>query len=222
MNNVSITEKYALCLLKEKKNFYLAEVKPYLIASMIVEMMIDENLEIIDKDKVVLKDKVPTDSYNKKLYEVIKDMKKDKLPLRNIFTSICFGFSLKNLKEIVSLLQDSMLKDGLVTIENKKGLLGNKEVIKIDDTQFKNIISEIKTEFLEKDNLTDDLILFASLLNSTNFLKNIFSKYEKEELNNKLNEIKNSDIAEKVKMAQRTVSFIYAMVTTTMINVSIS
>ncbi len=31
MNNVNITEKYTLCMLKEKKNLYAERVKPYLI-----------------------------------------------------------------------------------------------------------------------------------------------------------------------------------------------
>ena len=88
-----------------------------------------------------------------------------------------------------------MLEDGLITLESKKGLIGNKEVVKIDEDKFANIIKEIKTEFLEKRNLTEDLILLASLLNSTKFLKNIFNKYEKEELNNRLKEIKDTEIA---------------------------
>lgn len=49
MNNVSITEKYTLFILKEKKNLYTQDVKPYLIVSMIIEMMIDGNLEIAIK-----------------------------------------------------------------------------------------------------------------------------------------------------------------------------
>ena len=161
MNKVNITEKYTLCILKEKKNLYRREVTPYLIVSMIVEMMLDENLEITDKDKVILNDKMPTANYNKKLYEIIKDMKKDKISLRIVLNSICFGFSTKNLK----------------SIENKKGFIGNKEVVKIDEDKFTNIIEEIKTEFLKKENLTEDSILLATLLNYTRLLKNIF-KFE--------------------------------------------
>ena len=46
MNNISITEKYALCMLKEKKKLYDDNLMLYLFISMIVEMMLDENLEI--------------------------------------------------------------------------------------------------------------------------------------------------------------------------------
>ena len=210
MKDVNITEKYILCMLKEKKNLYVQEVKPYIIISMIVEMMIDENLEITDKNKVKLTDKEPTVNYNKKLYEVIKNMKKEEIPLKNILMSICFGISLKNLKSIVNLLIESMKKDELVTTEIKKGILGNKEIININESKFKDIIEEIKNDFLESGNFTDNLILLVSLLDSTKFLKNIFNKYEKEEIKNKLKEIRNTEIAEKVKVAQKTISFMVA------------
>lgn len=218
MNNINITEKYILCMLKEKKNLYAQEVKPYIIVSMIIEMMIDGNLEIIDKDKVMLNEKEPTINYNKKLYDIIKNMKKEKVPLKNILMSICFGLSLKNLKSIVNLLKESMEKDELITIENKKGLLGNKEIININENKFKDIIGEIKKDFLENGNLTDNLILLASLLNSTKFLKNIFSKYEREEIKNKLKEIENTDIAEKVKVAQSTINFMDSMIVATIVS----
>ena len=84
MKDVNISEKYTLCVLKEKKNLYVQEVKPYIIISMIVEMMIDENLEITDNNKVKLTDKEPTVNYNKKLYEVIKNILRNK---RRIFVN---------------------------------------------------------------------------------------------------------------------------------------
>ncbi len=202
---------------KRKKNLYAERVKPYLIVSMIIEMMLDGNLEINDKDKVILCDKIPTINYNKKLYNIIKDMKKDKVPLKIILRSICFGFSTKNLKSIVNSLKDSMLEKELITLENK-GLFGYKEVINIDENKFKNTIEEIKSEFLKKGNLTEELILLASLLNSAKFLKNIFNKYEKEELNKRLEEIKDTEIAKKVKVAQATINTMNAIIATMMVN----
>ena len=104
MNNINITEKYALCMLKEKKTLHERELTPYLIVSiditvsLILEMMLDDNLEITDKNKVILNDKIPTKNYNKKLYEIIKNMKKDEAPLRYILTAICYSFLGKNLK----------------------------------------------------------------------------------------------------------------------------
>lgn len=217
MDNVSITEQYALCMLKEKKTLHEEELSPYLIVSMIVEMMLDDNLTFTEKNEVVLSEKVPTLSYNKQLYEVIKGMKKDKVSLRYILSSICHSFSTKDLKNIISELKDAMLKDKLITVEDKKGLIGTKEVMIIDENKFNEIINEIKKEMLDKGNLTDNIILLTSLLNSCRFLKNIFSKYEKEELNKTLEEIKNSDIAKKVKVAQSAIGTMNAIVVSSMI-----
>ena len=218
MNKVNITEKYTLCMLKEKKNLYEKELIPYLIVSMIVEMMLDENIEFTEKNEVILNNKIPVANYNKELYEIIKDMKKDKVPLRYLLTSICYSFSRKNLKSIVNTLKDDMLKDELITLETKKGLIGNKEVVKVDEEKFKYIIEEIKIEFLKKGNLTDDMILLASLLDNTRFLKNIFNKYEKEELKNRLKEIKETEIAKKVKVAQSAINNMNAIIVAMMVN----
>ena len=218
----TITEKYALCMLKEKKYLNTQYTKPYLIMSMIIEMMIDENLEITDKNKVKLNEKEPTTKYNKRLYEIIKDMKKEEIPLKNILMNICFGLSTKKFKSIETLLKESMEENKLITLETKKGLFGKKEVTKIDEDKFKEVIEEVKKEFLENGNFTDDLVLLASLLNSTKVLKNIFSKYEKEEIKNKLEEIKDTEIAEKVKIAQSTINFMNAYIVTMATSVATS
>lgn len=202
MNNVTITEKYALCMLKEKKNLYETELVPHLFISMIIEMMLDGNLEITKENKVKLKDEIPSSDYNKQLYHIIKDMKKEEISLKNIITSICNGFTNQKMKSVIELLKDNMVKHELIVLEEKKGLFAVKEVITINENMFTNIIEEIRAEFLEKGNLTEDIILLCSLLNSTKFLKNIFTKYEKETLNNRLQEINDTEIAERVKVAR--------------------
>ncbi len=222
MNNINITEKYAICMLKEKKTLHEKELSPYLIVSMIVEMMLDGNLEITDKNKVILTDKIPTADYNLKLYDIIKNMKKDEVSLRIILSTVCYSFSTKNLKEIINTLKNNMLQHELIVLETKKGLIGEKEVVNVVESKFNEVIEEVKTEFLKNGVLTDDIILLASLLNSTRFLKNIINKYEKEELNNKLKEIKDTDIAQKVKVAQSVINTMTALVTTLMINASTS
>ena len=214
MKKINITEKYTLCMLKEKKTLHEKELTPYLIVSMIVEMMLNDNLEVTDKNRVILSENRPTESYNIKLYDIIKDMNKEELSLRYILSSICYSFSSKKLKSIISELENKMIEDKLISLEDKKGLFGIKKVIKINEDEFSKIIEEIKNNLLEKGKLT------ASLLNSTRFLKNIFNKYEKEKLNERLEEIKNSDIAKKVKVAQSVISNMSALITVMIINAS--
>lgn len=221
MKNASITERYALCLLKEKKNLYRNDIKPYLIVSMLIEMMIDENLEITEKNKIIIKDKIPTDKYNQQLYEYIKDMKKEEIPLKNILTFFCYGFSHKKITSIINLLKESMLEKKLVSTKNKKGLFGtNKECLEVNEKEFTNIITNIKSNLLEEKDFKDDIILLASLLNYTKFLKNVFNKYEKEQINDKLKEIEKTNIAQKITIAQKIISNFSAIVTSTMVNAS--
>ncbi len=54
------------------------------------------NVNITEKYTLfILKDKIPKISYNRKLCEIIKDMKKDEIPLKAILKSVCY-ISLKN------------------------------------------------------------------------------------------------------------------------------
>ncbi len=110
-----------------------------------------------------------------------------------------------------------MVEEGIVDTETKKGLLGEKEVLKVNDEAFESVIGEVKTELLENGNLTEDAILLASLLNATKFIKNIFNKYEKEKLNDRLKEIKDTPIAQKVKIAQKAISNMSALIAAMMI-----
>ena len=64
-------------------------MKPHLLVSMIVEMMLDGNLEITDKNKVKITSDLPITPYNKQLYEIIGEMKKDEVPLKTLLTSLC-------------------------------------------------------------------------------------------------------------------------------------
>lgn len=51
MSNVTVSEKYTLCMLKEIKNFSNMELSIHLVTSMLIEMMLEDNLEIIENSK---------------------------------------------------------------------------------------------------------------------------------------------------------------------------
>ncbi len=210
MKELTITEKYALCMLKEQGKLNKIEIRPHLIVSMIVEMMLNGNVEITDKNKVNLKENLPTKGYNRKLYEIIQESRME-VPLKSIVTSICGGISDRKIINMIELLQESMLEKGLISREMTKGLLGNKEVIIVNENEVNCVIEEVRAEFLEKGNLTEDFILLGSLLNATKFLKNIFTKYEKETLKKRLEEIKGTEIAKKVKVAQSVIDDMIAI-----------
>lgn len=224
MNNITVTEKYALCMLKEVKDFRYVEISSHLIISTIIEMLLEDCLEIVDynngkffdsvnKIKVKLSDKEPANEYNKKLYKIIREMNKPEVSIQDIISTFYFGLSNKKLKTIIQALKERMVKDELISIKNKKGIFGTKEILLVNNDKFNLIIEEIRTKFLNEGSLDDDLILLASLLNSTNFLKNVFIKYEKETLKKRLEEIKNTEISQNVKIAQYIISVYMAAIT---------
>ena len=129
-------------------------------------------------------------------------MKKSEVSIKNIIKSICFSFSEKKKKAIIEPLKMQMSENEIISLQKKKMIFRNKKIITLNDASLSAIIEEVRAELLEDGSLTDDIILLASLLNSTKFLKNIFSKYEKEKIKDRLVEIKNTEIADKVKIAQ--------------------
>lgn len=210
---ITVTEKYALCMLKDVKKFSNSELSAHIVVSMIVEMILGGNLEVVDKDKkkkweiipdinVKLNNQLPKEEYNRKLYEIIEETNKPQIGISQIIEKICFSFSDKKYMEIIQLLQEKMINDKLISLEMKKGLLKEKEVIVLNEEKFNKIIEEIRNEFLKNANYTDEFILVVSLLNSSHFLKNIFIKYEKETLKKSLKEIKQTEIYKQVNIAR--------------------
>lgn len=225
MSSVTVTEKYALCMLKEVKKFTNMELSIHLVTSMVIEMMLKDNLEIIEcgkgkkglfgsNFKIMLNAKAPEEQYNRIIYNYIKDMNRQEIFMSDVIYYVCYGksgFSDKKYKEIINALKEKMVKDGLISLCNKKSLFGTKEVINLDDKKFDEVVNEIRNEFIEKNNLDDEMVLLASLLNSTNFLKNIVYKYEKDDLKNRLNQIKESDISKRVKIAREVIEALLAV-----------
>lgn len=218
MDNITVTEKHALCMLKEVKKFSDMELSAHLVVSMVVEMMLEGSLEIVaDKKKkweiikdikVKLNNKLPKDEYNRALYKIIEELNKPEIAISQIIEKLCYSFTDKKYMKVIQPLQDKMINDKLISLENKKGLFKEKEVIVINEEEFNNTIGKIRTEFLEKGNFTDEFILLISLLNSTNFLKNIFIKYEKETLKKRLKEIKETEISKQVNIAREIIDVI--------------
>ena len=100
MNNLTVVEKYSLCALKEIKSFNNVQFSIHLITSMLLEMMLDDNLEIIERDKkslfgseykIILNAKAPNNSYNRIVYNYIKDMNKMEYDLFDIIMQIYHG-----------------------------------------------------------------------------------------------------------------------------------
>ena len=221
MKNISITERFALFVIKEKGKLYYNSYLPYVCVSMAIEMILDGTLIITSENKkkkklINFSNNTPKSKYNKELYNIcmrLKEKSRNKeLPLKKVIEHLCFSLSGKYLKPIISALQDEMLTNQLITLKDKKGVFGTKKAICLEDAKFNNYVEEFRNDFLNKESLEDNVILLASLLKSTDLIKNIFTKYEKEAFKAKLNEINNSEISQLVRISEDIVEEITAMI----------
>ena len=226
MRDVSVSEKFALFMLKEKYSFNYLEFKVYFIGSVLIEMIMDGNLKIIDnmnqknklfdsKYKVTLTTKAPNREYSRVVYNYIKDLNKNEISLKDAIHYILYGkhgFSDKKYRELVSLVKTDMVSNNLINIDKKRGLFRTKDVILVNEDKFSSLIEEIREEFIEKDSYNDKTILLVSLLNLVNCLKNVMNKYEKSELKEKLAVIKDTDIYEYVGVAREVYTAIVAAI----------
>ena len=226
MRGVSVSEKFALFMLKEKYSFNYLEFKIYFIGSVLIEMIMDGNLKIIDninqknklfdsKYKVTLTTKAPNKEYSRVVYNYIKDLNKNEISMKDAIHYVLYGkygFSDKKYRELVSLVKTSMISNNLINIDKKRGLFRTKDVILVNEDKFSSLIEEIREEFIEKDSYNDKTILLVSLLNLVNCLKNVMNKYEKSELKEKLAVIKDTDIYEYVGVAREVYTAIIAAI----------
>ena len=187
MEKFNLTEKYALCMLNEREDsLENGDLVAHLVTSMIFEMVLDCNLKLTG-NQVKVTDKIPEIDYNRKLYDYIKEMKKDEISIEEILPYICTNNKKK--QEITESLKNVMLKHELISTENKKGLFGNKEIITVNNSKLEDIIKEVKTEILYTNEVSEEIKILGALLNATKIL----NKYEKDLLNNKMKEIEKND-----------------------------
>lgn len=202
MNHITITEKYVLCMAAVRRKLYDNELGAYLIAAMVIQMMQDGNLEITGKDKVRLNGSEPAGACDRRLYSLIEQMGKPEIPLKKILEKLCFGISNRQLYSVIDRLKESMLQKNLISMENRKGILGSKEVMLVNKSAYDSVIGEIRNAVLGDRVMTEDMVLLASLLNSTKLLKGIFTKQEKDKMKERLNEIRHTKAGKRVKAAQ--------------------
>ena len=198
------------------------ELAPHIAVSMIIEMILDGCLEVVDKIKtkwemvnkvyIKLNDKLPSTEYNRELYKIIEEINKPEITISQIIEIVCYSFSDKKYMTITRALKEKMINDKLISLKNKKGIFREREIIVLNEEAFNNTIRSIRVEFLEKGNFTDEFILLVSLLNSTNFLKSIFIKYEKETLKKRLKEIKETEISKQVSIARELIDAINTVI----------
>ena len=210
MNMLTITEKCALLALNANYELTNKRIRTYLIASMIVEMILDNNIKMIDKDKFSITINIPNEEYNKLLYYDFEKRKEKEISLKKVFREIYTrdntfaSFAIGELEE--KLLTKSLIKEG-----TKKFLFVRKRILMPEQATIRNLIDEVKQKFLTNIKLNDEDTLFLSLVSSMKLLNNELTKEEVKALGQKAKEIKSTCVAEKVKAVTDTITAVDTM-----------
>lgn len=189
MEDLSICQEYLLCTLNEKGKLPLSsEAHTCFIAGCLLDLMLSHNLSIDEKKKLCIIGELKSGNMHiAPLYNFIsnsKPMKIDKLAIE-------YGFSDKKINLVIDKVGTSLAEKGCVTPKSVRKIHKRTLYLPKEDS-VDRVIQKIRAELLEDGELSDNTIALATLLDKSRQLKDYFSKYEKQQLRDRLKELKNT------------------------------
>lgn len=194
MKDLSFTQEFFLCALKPKGSTTLTnstQSSICLLAGTLLELLKGDYIEIDDKKKkVLIKQEIfPEKKYLSCIYEFIKSNKS--MTVETIAEKCAFDS--KEPDELFLLVGHSLVEDGYVVKESGKGLFKNKVSFIPNEAEVTKVIEKLRAEFLEQGKISDEVVVLGALLNKSDLIKNYFSKFEVQKLNERLKEVRQSE-----------------------------
>lgn len=175
MNNLTVTELFALYLLKRRRNFYHGTVSPYLLNCMLAEMYLNGNIAIDEELYIeTTNERVPTASYHRMLFDLIKE-KNRKIFLRAFVDVVTQS---EKWHYVCGLLENSLHKGGIVELSEERNWLHMRKVLKFNYIELNAKLHEIKWKFFYGNQQTE-FLLFSFLVNQLFITRGILTKQEK-------------------------------------------
>ena len=126
--NLSITETYTLCILKNREDIFKNnDLIAHLIVSIIIEMSQNKNLEIIAKNKIKLLNNTPQKPYMNLLYSILKEMNHDIIDLTTCIPKLCIDYN-KKIMPIIECNKNNLLNKKIIQIQEEKNYLLKKKL----------------------------------------------------------------------------------------------
>ena len=200
MKDLSITQEFLLCALDGKGRFSAFDYeKPVcLIAGGLLELLNNEFVEIENKKVVVIKELEEPLKYLYPLFNFIKNSKPK--TLKSIASEYVMSFTSRKLNELILSVGNSLVLDDCADEVYRKSFFGRqKKYIVPKKEKIDHVIQKIRAELLEDGDISEETVGLVSLLNKCHLLKRYFSKYESDQLNIRLKEIKNSSPNKMIK-----------------------
>lgn len=210
MKDLSISQSYLLCVLNEKGKLpsLSTDIPICLLAGGLIDLIYGKSVTVGEDKKLRITGDLDWENQHlTSLYSFIKESKPMKL--ETLATEYGFSFTDKRLKLLIKDIGMSLVSLGYATTESG-GLLGKTPYFIADKKIVDNIIQRIRAELLENGALSDNIIALTSLMEKSNQIKSFFSKYENDQLKQRLKEIKDSDAH---KIVKEMLDYITTMIT---------
>ncbi|MFE3974424.1 MULTISPECIES: GPP34 family phosphoprotein [unclassified Peribacillus] len=189
MKDMEISQKYLLLALNDKGSVAAIgsmRVRAFMVASGILELTA-EDIVSFSENQVTLKQDLPSNKgYLGSIYNMISE--DNSISLKKLARGIVTKRNL--FKELFNAVGDSLVELDLVSKTNA-GLLGRSNHFIPSEGAKKLIVEQIRAELLEEGPVSTDTVVLSSLLIGSRMLKNYFSKFEEEDLNDKLSMLRN-------------------------------
>lgn len=187
MKNLSLTQKYLIAALNNKKNLSAnSEKMVCLVAAGLMELQQQGCIQF-EKKKVTLCKKLPQENnYLAPLYDYIAAKKEVKLS--KLTDAFCFSLTEKRFQTYFEAVGDSLVPLGFAT-PCEKGVIHKKQGYIEDEKTVNCFIEQIRTELLLEESLEENTAALALLLEKSNVLKSHFSRQERAKMKKTLKQL---------------------------------
>lgn len=196
MLNLSIVEKFVLCVLdsekKEKASFYGGKYPACIIASIFMELLLNQIITLDNKKNIVINKELNMDKeYFKLVYDKISSQKPRNL--KKWIEYYVAGFTNKPVKEVVKSAIGALELNNSLQLEKKKGFFKENVIYNVDKQSLESVIQNVRAEFLQNDALTKETTILVAIMLQCDLLKKYFSKHEENKVKERIKEVKKSE-----------------------------
>ncbi|MGI5888397.1 MAG: GOLPH3/VPS74 family protein [Oscillospiraceae bacterium] len=215
MEELSLTQKYALCAADKKGRLFpniSARTEICLVAAALLDLE-DAGAVSLDGDKVRIAGDLPEKlSYLAPVYESCRRADGKRI------TEAYMELGVRNETELWEATGTALAKMGLA--ERQKGFLGGNSRYVPDRKAVQEVAEEMRAELLEDGPVTEDSAALAALLDKSNRLDRYFSDFERKELKDKLKKAEATGMgrsaADTVKLIDDFIAAVTALLVTAM------
>lgn len=215
MKRMSTAQEYYTLMIDKNglmPAMYKAEAGAGLVAAAFLELLVNDIISVENK-KITVRDKLPENmEYLGTLYTYLQEK------TRTMEKMVMEFYSGRRNRELVEGIGETLCEEG-AAVEKKGGVFGPKRLF-IPSKDYKEALVEELRTAVREDELTPREVALIYLLEEAKCLKQYFSKYESDQLKEKLKEIKkdpmNRRLAQMIDYVDDITDIITVLLVTTM------